>query len=350
MALSHYSTEILYVIEYVPSSPIVQVIEKTPVISDEVPYTCDENQIIMSMTDSNVTHECVVCLEGKPLNEFEAIYSDACQHVERTVCNSCVYEHTKHLGEDWSMFDEQVPCPEPQCSAKFDFHAIRQILLLTGKDHQVFEQYDDHLIYCRLEQMTEFVWCAHECGSGQLHDVEGSSNPAVTCIKCKQRTCFKHRTMWHEDMSCDEYDVKTGKLSGTDATNNWLTLHSKKCSHCGWHIEKNEGCDHMTCRQCKHEFCWECLVDYKLITSKGQSQHLITCSHYQVAFFVPHSTATGNKYALFLSARSCCCCRASSRRSAATSSTPLVCSTMKQELEAFFTMFLISFFCAKNVG
>ena len=256
--------------------------DELSIAEDKVIPTCNDDQVIMSWSDSDAIHECVVCLMEKPLKEFEGICSDACLHVERTVCNACVYEHTKHLAEDWSIFDDQVPCPEPQCSAKFDFNAIRQILLATGKDHHVFEQYDDHLIHCRLEQMTEFVWCAHECGSGQLHDAEGSSNPAVTCIKCKQRTCFKHRTAWHHNMSCDEYDVQTGRLSGSDATNRWLQSHTKKCSQCRWHIEKNEGCDHMTCRQCKHEFCWECLVDYKLITTNGQNQHLITCSHYQV--------------------------------------------------------------------
>ncbi|CAF5154745.1 unnamed protein product, partial [Rotaria sp. Silwood1] len=67
-----------------------------------------------------------------------------------------------------------------------------------------------------------------------------------------------------------------------DATNKWLEMFAKQCPQCHWHIQKYEGCDHMTCRQCKYEFCWICFVDYKLIASKGVSQHKTTCSHYQV--------------------------------------------------------------------
>ena len=30
---------------------------------------------------------------------------------------------------------------------------------------------------------------------------------------------------------------------------------SWRCGSCGAWIEKNQGCNHMTCKQCKHEFC-----------------------------------------------------------------------------------------------
>jgi hypothetical protein len=45
---------------------------------------------------------------------------------------------------------------------------------------------------------------------------------------------------------------------------------SKPCpTGCGWQIEKNLGCNHMTCSRCRHEFCWRCLQPYKHPASAG---------------------------------------------------------------------------------
>ncbi len=40
---------------------------------------------------------------------------------------------------------------------------------------------------------------------------------------------------------------------------NWILANTRKCPNCNTRIEKNQGCNHMTCRLCKHEFCWTCM-------------------------------------------------------------------------------------------
>lgn len=37
---------------------------------------------------------------------------------------------------------------------------------------------------------------------------------------------------------------------------------TKPCAGCGWAIEKNKGCSHMTCVKCRYEFCWACDQPY----------------------------------------------------------------------------------------
>lgn len=230
------------------------------------------------------TRECSVCAMEKPVYEFQGKYSDGCLHSHRTVCDLCIYEHVKYLVQNTIIYDEQVICPEQHCDGTFNFETIRYLLLSTGKNHIIFEQYDDHLIHRRLEQMTEFVWCAHECGSGQLHDLGGSSSQEVVCIKCKQRTCFTHRTIWHTGLTCADYDLFRSEVPD-DASHTWLEQNTKRCPQCRWYIEKNAGCHQMKCHRCHHKFCWECLADYRIISSQGKSKHQPSCSHYKVKIF-----------------------------------------------------------------
>ncbi|CAG2176675.1 unnamed protein product [Oppiella nova] len=44
-------------------------------------------------------------------------------------------------------------------------------------------------------------------------------------------------------------------------TANWIITNTKECPKCLTTIEKNGGCNHMTCRsvKCKYQFCWVCV-------------------------------------------------------------------------------------------
>jgi hypothetical protein len=38
--------------------------------------------------------------------------------------------------------------------------------------------------------------------------------------------------------------------------------NTKECPQCSTNIQKNEGCNHMTCSRCRFEFCWLCKHPY----------------------------------------------------------------------------------------
>jgi len=43
----------------------------------------------------------------------------------------------------------------------------------------------------------------------------------------------------------------------------WKYANTKDCPKCETSVEKNGGCNHMTCRQCKYEWCWVCSKPWK---------------------------------------------------------------------------------------
>jgi len=47
---------------------------------------------------------------------------------------------------------------------------------------------------------------------------------------------------------------------------NWIIINTKQCPMCNKSIEKNQGCNHITCAKnsggCGHDFCWICLAPW----------------------------------------------------------------------------------------
>ena len=110
----------------------------------------------------------------------------------------------------------------------------------------------------------------------QLQPPPGSSR-AVACPSGHVFCWECGATGGHEPTSCAKWKDWQGKiaemrpeeLSDTGAASEaaanclWLLTHSKPCPKCRSPIQKNEGCNHMKCSKCKHDFCWVCLGPWK---------------------------------------------------------------------------------------
>mmetsp|Transcript_62370 Transcript_62370/g.136319 ORF Transcript_62370/g.136319 Transcript_62370/m.136319 type:complete len:782 (+) Transcript_62370:274-2619(+) len=56
----------------------------------------------------------------------------------------------------------------------------------------------------------------------------------------------------------------------------------KCCPRCRVGVEKSDdGCEHIVCSQCGHEFCWLCLADRKVIAAHGNHFHRSGCPLYR---------------------------------------------------------------------
>jgi len=48
----------------------------------------------------------------------------------------------------------------------------------------------------------------------------------------------------------------------------WLAANTKKCPQCKAFIEKDDGCNHMACKRCRHDFCWICMQPWREHSNK----------------------------------------------------------------------------------
>merc|ERR1719331_1111481 len=79
---------------------------------------------------------------------------------------------------------------------------------------------------------------------------------------CGCTFCFKCGEEAHEPSSCSELVSWVEKCQNESETANWILANTKRCPKCQTRIEKNQGCNHMSCSQCKYEFCWMCMGDW----------------------------------------------------------------------------------------
>ncbi|QRW15794.1 IBR domain protein [Rhizoctonia solani] len=232
----------------------------------------DLTPIDVNPAASNTTGEiqmCVVCFEQGSDVRFAARSPTASCHHGATVCVSCLEQHI--LIAIHKSRSVGIRCPHDGCGKMLEY----QDVYCSVRDWSMLAYYEQLLIRREMGNTEQFVWCKNPiCTSGQVHK-PGPNQPIVTCNTCHQKSCYVHDRPWHEGLSCEDFDIKLRRYEEQDrATRAYLAKNTKSCPKCKRKIERNGGCDHMTCQRpggCGHEFCWECLAD-------GGS-HKPGCSH-----------------------------------------------------------------------
>ena len=87
-------------------------------------------------------------------------------------------------------------------------------------------------------------------------ELKNKKNKYITC-KNNHKYCFNCLKEPHGDKPCDE---KVDKSILEYTSNNFV----KKCPNCNIIIEKNNGCNHITCAKCQYQWCWLCNEKYEV--------------------------------------------------------------------------------------
>ncbi|KAF8424054.1 hypothetical protein EV426DRAFT_100094 [Tirmania nivea] len=194
---------------------------------------------------------CDICC-----NEEDGLETFAlrCDHRYCVECYT-VYLEQKIKGEGESG---RIQCPCEGCSILVDSKAIK---LLTQKS--VSDRYQVLLNRTYVDDKDNLRWCpapnceyAVDCAIGpkQLTTIV----PTVVCL-CGHHFCFGCGLNDHQPCPCALVKKWIKKCEDDSETANWISANTKECPKCVATIEKNGGCNHMTCRKCKHEFCWVCM-------------------------------------------------------------------------------------------
>ena len=167
-------------------------------------------------------------------------------------CKSCFSSYATVTVQSGPI--QSIKCPMPGCDSLFATADAKSNLSawdLLMIEHR--ETARDRRVALAAKAVLH---C--ECGAVAIITEEDVGNGRVTCPGegCGKRYCCK----------CGNDDHGTEPCPPPAETVQWLDEHSKECPNCKNRIQKNGGCDHMTCAPpggCGFEFWWTCGCPYR---------------------------------------------------------------------------------------
>lgn len=192
------------------------------------------------------TRDCAVCGDATLVIELPSLSS--CAH-DAEICADC---YATWLGSQLAENGwQEVKCPGQSCKVNLTYEEIK-----SYASKEVFERFDAFQARNALSADPNFRWCRAEgCSSGQIHDQDEVGNVFI-CVDCHARFCTVHDGLYHDDETCEEYEYRTSGQKDRDerkredeASEKAVQNLAKKCPKegCGSPIQKNGGCNHITC-------------------------------------------------------------------------------------------------------
>jgi len=193
--------------------------------------------------------ECPLCITTFPYKSSTAL---GCGH---RFCHDCWKGWLNAEAEKGpqAIFTN---CPHFKCGEMVPDSLF--LNLLEGEKKVLFRKW---LMRNFIEGNQTLKWCpGKNCNKAVKYD--GGGQKDIVC-ECGHRWCFNCCNEAHQPCPCHLVSAWTKKNKSDSENTDWIVANTKICPKCKVHIEKNQGCNHMTCRNCKHEFCWLCGGDWK---------------------------------------------------------------------------------------
>ncbi|XP_052197020.1 probable E3 ubiquitin-protein ligase ARI2 isoform X2 [Diospyros lotus] len=189
---------------------------------------------------------CNICMDDIPGTEVTKM---DCGH---SFCNNCWTQHfVVKINEGQS---KRITCMAHKCNAICDDSIIRNFVSRRHPD--LAEKFDRFLLESYIEDNKMVKWCPSTPHCGNAISVEEDEFCEVEC-SCGLQFCFSCLAEAHSPCSCSMWELWTKKCRDESETVNWITVHTKPCPKCHKPVEKNGGCNLVSCI-CGQAFCWLC--------------------------------------------------------------------------------------------
>ncbi|KAL8051589.1 hypothetical protein ABFX02_06G157500 [Erythranthe guttata] len=238
---------------------------------------------------------CKICFDEVEISSM--LSAGPCGHHFCTLC----WTNYIAVSIDDGLGCLSLVCPNPKCKAYVGPELVDTLASNEDKD-----KYYRYLVRSYVEGHRDIKWCPGPACERAVQIEPGERENYDVACDCSHRFCWNCTGETHHPVDCKTVE-KWIELNSSEAENTtWILAYTKPCPKCKRNIEKNQGCNHMTCRQpCGHHFCWLCLgpldkshtncnmyradeVGQKRV--RGAREHLDRYSHYYERWALNHKS------------------------------------------------------------
>lgn len=209
--------------------------------------------------------ECSLCFDKKIGSKFYRL--EPCKH---HFCYDCLSAHCNINVQDGNI--QFLTCPGFECKS-----AIHPGILQNLLPPDAFLRWETLCLQRTLDEMDDVVYCPR-CQSAVIREQEAALNLGH-CLTCYYSFCTECDQPWHQGSDCmtelDRLNLQETRIQARDTTARerfielrrqaeseavtiiYMKKSAVKCPHCKVLVEKDGGCNKMTCR-CGKQFCWVC--------------------------------------------------------------------------------------------
>jgi len=187
--------------------------------------------------------ECSICNESFLPNRNNTL---KCGH---KFCDGCWYDYFSVNIQENKI--TSIKCLDYSCQEKPDENFIINLL---NSDNNLIEKYKRFKFNLEIINDPNKKMCPFPNCDSYL-ELTNEDNKNVKCLN-NHIYCFFCLNKPHGNEPCN-FQLKDSLVEY--AKNNDLI---KKCPKCNIVIQKNKGCNHITCTNCQYQWCWLCNEKY----------------------------------------------------------------------------------------
>lgn len=212
-----------------------------------------------SRFNSSTTNDKIKCELCEEFYEINNIFRH--KTCKKPYCINC---WLNYFTEKIKIKELNIKCMNDKCNIELKSDFIEKIIKIDDNLYKKYNLFKNRIL---ILNNKDYIPCPiPDCEGYAIKEMQAQynfnnknymqcTNSHIFCNKCK--------TKEHGGIDCSQNENKIIFQDDIFIHSREETKEYKQCPNCNILISRNEGCNHIICKNCNYQFCWLCLRKYE---------------------------------------------------------------------------------------